>query len=379
MSRKRANNEGTLFYRKDRNCWVAQVTIGRTPSGRIRRKTFYGKTQEEALQKKKQFEAELTLDEQHPLLEDEESVEEALTLNDVLDLWLDSIDVSYKTLSDYESLAKNHIRPTLGKKMMLDITPLDVQRLHIRKRKEGYSPRTVQYIHTVLSASLRFAVTMRIVGSNPAKEVERPKGGSLIEPRALTEDECKHLLDVAKDDWYYPVYVTALQTGMRMGELFGLYWDDVDFERKVIMVRRAAKKMRGGWGIGELKTKASYRTISISDYLVDVLEAHQEEQEESFGEINLVFTNGVGSLIYPTNFRRDSWHPLREKAGFDGLRFHDLRHTHATLLLMAGVPPKAVQARLGHSTIQMTMDTYGHLLPGIDEQAVEVLDDIFAS
>jgi integrase len=170
--------------------------------------------------------------------------------------------------------------------------PLDVQRLHIRKRKEGYSPRTVQYIHTVLSASLRFAVTMRIVGSNPAKEVERPKGGSLIEPRALTEDECKHLLDVAKDDWYYPVYVTALQTGMRMGELFGLYWDDVDFERKVIMVRRAAKKMRGGWGIGELKTKASYRTISISDYLVDVLEAHQEEQEESFGEINLVFVNG---------------------------------------------------------------------------------------
>jgi len=105
--------------------------------------------------------------------------------------------------------------------MMLDITPLDAQRLHIRKRKEGYSPRTVQYIHTVLSASLRFAVTMRIVGSNPAKEVERPKGGSLIEPRALTEDECKHLLDVAKDDWYYPVYVTALQTGMRMENCSG--------------------------------------------------------------------------------------------------------------------------------------------------------------
>ena len=384
MARKRANSEGSIYYHKGRKCWVAQVTIGKTASGSPKRKTFYGKTQDEVLEKKQQFEAGMRASEDQVLSvagagEPVNNSGRSMTIDQLLDLWLDSLDCEYKTLQGYKSMADNHIRPCLGSKLITEITPLSVQLLYNEKKKTGLSPRTVEYIHRTLFGALQQAVNWEIIAKNPADKVKKPKGTRMVKPQALTEEGSKLLLDVAKDDWYYPVYVTALQTGMRMGELFGLYWEDVDFVRKVIMVRKAAKRMKDGWGIGELKTKASYRTISISDYLVDVLEAHQEEQEESFGEIDLVFTNGVGSLIYPTNFRRDSWHPLREKAGFDGLRFHDLRHTHATLLLMAGVPPKAVQARLGHSTIQMTMDTYGHLLPGIDEQAVKVLDGIFAS
>lgn len=397
VARKRANSEGSIYYHKGRKCWVAQVTIGKTPAGNSKRKTFYGKTQDEVLEKKQQFEAGMRASEDQVLSvantgEPVNNSGRSMTIDQLLDLWLDSLDCEYKTLQGYKSMANNHIRPSLGNNLVSEVTPLSIQLLYNSKKKTKLSPRTIEYIHRTLFGALQQAVNWEIIAKNPADKVKKPKGTRMVKPQALTEEECKLLLDVAKDDWYYPVYVTALQTGMRMGELFGLYWEDVNLEKNIIMVRRAAKRIEGGMGIGEPKSEAGRRAISIPARVTALLQAHREKQREDSGNIDLVFANKSGTMICPSHFRRDSWYPLREKAhehednkdengkkktDFKSLRFHDLRHTHATLLIMAGVPLKVVQSRLGHSSIKVTADTYGHLLPGADEQVVNVLDDIF--
>ena len=173
----------------------------------------------------------------------------------------------------------------------------------------------------------------------------------------------------------------AVTTGMRQGELLGLKWEDVDLEREVLQVRRTLVKNGGRLGLGEPKTKKSRRTVHLTGRAVGALKRHRKAQAEErlalpglWQNNGLVFATNIGTLINPTNLRRRSFGPLLEKAGLPQIRFHDLRHTAATLLFLEGVHPKFVQELLGHATIAITLDTYSHVLPSMGDRTAKAME-----
>jgi integrase len=200
--------------------------------------------------------------------------------------------------------------------------------------------------------------------------------------RTLSAEEARCLLDVARGDKHEALYVLAVTTGMRQGELLALKWRDVDLENATINVQRTLTKGGGRLLLGEPKTKKSRRTIQLPEAAVRTLREHltrQIKEVERLGDLyqndGLVFTSEVGTLINPTNLRKRSFASLLKRARLPQIRFHDLRHTCATLLLSRNVHPKYVQELLGHSNIAMTLDTYSHVIPGMGDHTARAMDD----
>ena len=190
------------------------------------------------------------------------------------------------------------------------------------------------------------------------------------------------MLEAARDDRLEALYVIAVQTGMRQGELLALKWHDVDLENATVSVRRTITTSGGRILLGESKTKKSRRTIRLTDAAVRALRDHlarQMEEIERLGDLytddGLVFTSGVGTIINPTNLRKRSFASLLKRANLPKIRFHDLRHTCATLLLVRNVHPKYVQELLGHANIAITLDTYSHVIPGMGDHAARAMED----
>jgi len=203
--------------------------------------------------------------------------------------------------------------------------------------------------------------------------------------RPLSADEARRLLEAAKGDRLEALYVLAVTTGMRRGELLGLKWSDVDLENSRLSIRRTLTRTDNGKhvGLGDTKTRKSRRTIPLTPQAVEALRRHlkrQLAQIEARGDLyedqGLVFTTEVGTLINPSNLRQRSLAPLLKKAGLPHIRFHDLRHTCATLLLLKGVHPKFVQELLGHATIAITLDTYSHVLPSMGNQTADAMEAV---
>jgi integrase len=172
---------------------------------------------------------------------------------------------------------------------------------------------------------------------------------------------------------------------MRQGELLALKWEDVDLKGGIVRVRRTLVRNRGRISLGEPKTRRSRRTVHLTDAAAEALRSHLERQLEDIGRLGdrygdhgLVFTSGVGTLIHPTHLRRRSFAPLLQRTGLPQIRFHDLRHTCATLLLVRNVPPKYVQELLGHATVAITLDTYSHVIPGMGDHTARAMDDVFS-
>jgi len=193
----------------------------------------------------------------------------------------------------------------------------------------------------------------------------------------------KVLLEAASGERFEALYVLAIHTGLRQGELLSLKWDDVDVENGLIRVRRTLTRHRGRLLLGEPKTKRSRRTVRLTEPARDALRDHlvrQDVQIESLGDLyrdqDLVFATQRGTLVNPSNLRKRSFAPLLNKAGLPRIRFHDLRHTCATLLLARNVNPKIVSEMLGHATIAITLDTYSHVLPNMEDSATRVLEDV---
>ena len=198
----------------------------------------------------------------------------------------------------------------------------------------------------------------------------------------LTEEQAKLLLETVRSDRLEALYVLALNTGMRQGELLALKWDDVDLGRGILRVRRTLTQAGGAFVLGEPKTKNSRRTIRLTSGAVEALRAHLSRQLREMEEMGslyqpggLVFASEIGTIINPSNLRNRSFKPLLGRAGLPPCRFHDLRHTCATLLLGRNVNAKVVSEMLGHSSISITLDVYSHLLPDMQEKAAEALEE----
>ncbi len=370
--------------KRSKNAWSIVIDLGRDPAtGRRRRirRSVKGAT-------KRQAEAEL-----RRLLGEVEQgtyVEPTrLTLGDYLRRWLDDSArprLAPTTTANYETLIERHIIPALGRVPLAALQPLHLQEFYLGRLEGGrvrgsggVSPRTVVLIHTVLHAALKQAVRWQLLSRNPADCVDVPRSRR-PRVRTLSAEELPSFLEVIRGHRDEHLIQMALYTGLRRGELLALRWEDVDLEARSVRVRHGLVRTDGGMTLAGPKTKRSQRQVTVSDVALGILREVRRQQAEQklrlgsrYHDGGYVFCNSDGSLIDPSSVTH-RFADLARATGFPGLRFHDLRHTHATLLLMQGIHPKVVQDRLGHETITTTLDTYSHVLPTLQREAAAAID-----
>jgi len=376
MANKRGNGEGSICRCKDRPGYRAAYTV-QTAKG-PRRRYVSGKTRREVEEKLTKAKAERD----GGLLFDTYSG----TLGPYLEGWLDDVvrnTVKQRTLENYAYIVRRHITPELGRVKVKDLRPDSVRRLYREKLDSGLSNRTVRLVHTVLNKALKQAVLDGVLPRNVCEAVKAPRQIKR-EIHPLDPAQASTLLEAAKGDRLEALYVLAITAGLREGELLGLRWEDVELERGAVQVRRQlARTKKDGISFTTPKRGKS-RSVKLANRAVKALENHREHQSEEHLRLciphsqdnNLIFTSTAGTPLDPSNFTYHAFRPFLQRAGLPKIRFHDLRHTCATLLLGKGVHPKIVQEMLGHANISETMDTYSHVLPNMQEAAAGAMEDI---
>src|SRR5215204_5114261 len=369
---KRGNGEGTIYRRKDGK-WTTQYTVY-TGEGR-KRKTLYGKTRSEVAAKL----AKAISDREGGLVFDAGT----LKLGDYLDRWLaNSVKgtVRQRTWERYEQIARVHIKPALGRLKLKSLTPAHVRSLYREKLDAGLAPRTVQYVHTTLHKALKDAVSDGLVPRNVTEGIRAPRPKKK-EVNALSPDQAHAFLSAARGDRFEALYVVAVHCGLRKGELLGLRWDDVDLEAGTLAVRRTLSETRDG-PIFEPPKNGKGRNVPLTGAAVGALREHLARQMREIGDEyedkGLVFASQTGNTMSASNVVNRHFKPLLKRAKLPRIRPHDLRYTCATLLLIKGVHPKYVQELLGHANISITLDTYSHVIPGMGNQTVAAMEEIFA-
>ncbi len=371
---RRANQEGSVYKRKDGR-WVASITLD---TGK--RKSIYCETQQEAIKAAREVNHQK---DQGIILPTKDQ-----TLSDFLITWLsDTVknSVRIRTHERYRELVTLHIIPVLGKTKLQKLAPQQLQMFYNKKLEEGYAPMTVKHMHRVLHKALNDALCWDLVARNVCNSVKPPRVPKK-EMQFLSGDQAQQFLDAAKGDPFEALYVLALTTGMRQGELLGLKWEDLDLAMGTLQVKRTITRLVGkGFTTSEPKTTKSRRRIHLTKMAIEALKQHRVRQREArlaagpnWNEQGWVFCNAIGSPVEVGNMIRRSFRPILVKAELPIIRFHDLRHSAASLLLALGVHVKVVQELLGHSQISLTLDTYSHVLPSLQAEAVDRLDALLS-
>ena len=284
----------------------------------------------------------------------------------------------------YRSAIRHHLIPAFGNIPVQKLTPDKIRAFYRQKIDEGSKPRTVGVLHAVLRWALSDAVKQGLVARNVATLVTPPRIDR-YDAQTLTIEQAEKLLEAARGSRLDALLILALTTGMRRGELLALRWEDVDFNQSLVSVHRTMARVAGyGYVEGEPKTRSSRRRIVLPVVALEALREHRKCQEQTKMEAGdkwqdkeLVFIDRYGGFFSPDMVLRRFGILLRE-VGLPHMRFHDLRHSAATMLLVAGVHPKVVQERLGHSTVAMTLDVYSHVLPSMQQEPAGKIDDLFS-
>ncbi len=370
--KQRGHGEGSIFQRKDGR-WVAQITL---EDGR--RKLLYGRTRKEVHDK---LQKALYEQKQGTLLTGPQQ-----TTRQYLEHWLEDVhksSIRISTYARYRNLLDLHILPGLGSIQLQKLSPQHIQSFYARKLKEGLSARSVRILHAVLHKALDNAVRTNLMTRNVCNAVTPPRL-TKYEIQPLSEAQARTLLDAARGQRLEALLTLAITTGMRRGELLALRWQDINFDTKSLHIRRSVNRLVGyGFVESEPKTAKSRRKIVLPDFVIDILKQHRTRQLEErlidgthWHNQDLVFCNTHGRFLQSDRLREMLQRLLKE-AGLPYIRFHDLRHSAASILLSMGVHPKVVQELLGHSAISMTMDTYSHVLPSMHQEAMEKMDERF--
>lgn len=367
---KHANGEGGIRKRPDGR-YEARFTL---PDGR--RRSICGKTREEV-----STAMTAALDARNKGLP--VAVDGKQTVKTYLEGWLEAIEANVrpKTYAGYESYCRLHTIPMLGKVKMVKLTPQQLQALYSKKIGAGMSPTTANHMHAMIHKALDQAVRWGVVARNVADLVDPPKV-KRQEMKVLSGEQPRAFLEAASGDRLEALYVLAVTTGMRQGELLALRWRDVDLEDGTLRVTATMQRIsKKGIGPSEPKTAGSRRQIALTGMAVAALRRHRARQAEErlhagamWQDGDLVFCNHYGRPIEASNLTRRSFHPLLEKAGLPSVRFHDLRHTAATLLLRKKVPVKVVSEMLGHSQVGITLNIYAHVLPDMQREATAAME-----
>ncbi|HEX6876457.1 MAG TPA: site-specific integrase [Nocardioidaceae bacterium] len=296
--------------------------------------------------------------------------------------WLTAVQPSLRpgTWRRYEQYARLHAVPALGHLPLCGVTPMQLQLLYAERLAAGCSPTSVRHLHRFLHRVFADAVRWRAAPNNPVEQANPPRVRR-HEIRPLTAEQARRLLAGARGDRREALYVVALTTGMRQGELLALRWADVDLAAGRLAVRGSLHRdAGGGWTIQEPKTARSRRPVVLAPVAVRALAEHRHRQDAErraagarWEDTDFVFTNRVGRPLSSQNLVQRDFHPLLRRLGLPRVRFHDLRHTAATLLLQQGVHPKVVSEMLGHADVGVTLDIYSHVSPALHEAAAFAL------
>ena len=380
MAKRRANGEGNLRKRKDGR-WEGRYTAGRDPeTGKAIYKNVLGKTQAEAKAKLKQ------------------AIEEAKGLNAAkvgrytvgqwMEVWFEhyaKVKVRPSSHQTYRGYIDNHIKPSIGKIPLEKLTSLELQKLYkklleggrverieSRKQSKGLSAKTVRNIHQIISSAMKLAQEQKLIASNPAEGCALPRMGHQ-EMKTLPVEQLHSFLREAKDSGVFELYYLELATGLRRGELLGLKWEDIDLERGDLRVRRQIARINVEVVEAPLKTKNAYRTLPLAEDTVSIL----LEQKKKVAGSPWVFPSSTGGPISPDSVLH-MLHRVLKRAGLPRIRFHDLRHTFATLALQNGVDVKTVSGMLGHFSAGFTLDTYAHVTTASQRQAAKTMGSVLS-
>jgi integrase len=358
--------------RKSDGRWEGRITFDGKPF------SVYGETRQEAQGKlelaKRQREQGI------PRLDERQTVEQYLRS------WLANYEatVRYDTWRRASQYVELHIIPVIGRVRLARLTAQQVQALYADRMSKGLSPSTVRHLHAVLHKALKSAERLGLVARNVASAVDAPRMRH-HEMRCFSREEARRLLaeTEASGDRLHALYTLAVSTGMRLGELLALRWKDVDLERDVLRVTATLKRDKEDqWVWTEPKTRRSRRQIALSPVAVAALRAHRARQREerlkvgaAWSDYGLVFCTEAGTPLYGGNVYR-AFKRLQARAGLPEIRFHDLRHTCATMLLAGRVNPKVVSEMLGHASVAITLDIYSHVLPDMQQDAAVVMGSL---
>lgn len=304
------------------------------------------------------------------------------TLSAYLDTWLSdrSPSLSPKTVEGYEHILNHYVKPKLGTLTLTSLTPQHLQHFYSEELQSGLSPMTVRHFAMLLHKSFDNAVRLGMIPRNPADAVSPPKAQKHI-METWGEDEIHRFLNFSKGTPYYEIFFLALYSGMRRSELLGLRWCDVDLLYATISVCQSRHVLKGGKPvIRQPKTASGRRSIALSPSCVLMLTDYRLQKESegillgvSLKDTDLVFST-LNKPMLPATVSH-AWRKMVRKAGLKPIRLHDSRHSHASMLLKLNVHPKVVSERLGHSSIQITLDTYSHVAPGLQEAAAARFDE----
>ena len=379
MAKRRSNGEGNIRKRKDGR-WEGRYTAGLDPiTGKQVFKNVLGKTQAEVKEKLK------------IALAENQKVDFTKTGKYTVTQWMNEwyenvakIKVRASSHQTYRGYIDNHITPNIGKLPLEKLTTMDLQkfyrklmtkgrveRIEATNQPKGLSAKTVRNINQVISSAMDFAVAQRIVSVNPCKAVALPKVEHK-EMQTIPAEQLQAFLTEAKASGVYEMYYIELATGLRRGELLGLKWSDIDWKNGIIKVKRQIARVDGKVIEAPLKTKNSYRTVTISPQAVEVLKQQKAKTKDEF-----VFPSPNGGAISPDSVNNMLKRVL-ERAGIPKVRFHDLRHTFATVALQNGVDIKTVSGMLGHFSAGFTLDTYAHVTTAAQKEAAQTIGNVLS-
>jgi integrase len=378
------------IVKRGKNSWALVVYLGRDPqNGREKQKWYSHRTRREAEAHLNQILSAIQGGSWTP-------PNTKLRFADYLERWLTDYAVGAvrsTTLESYRMIVRKHILPTLGHVPLTALSPQAIQgyfssRLQGKRDEQGLwvqrplSPTTVRHHGMLLHEALRHAVRWGLRASNPTDMVDVPRNRQ-AEMRVLDEEQVRlFLAEARRSSPHYRLYLAAVMTGMRQGELLGQRWRDLDLTRGTASVQQIFYRLGSQQLFKEPKSAKARRTVALPLVLVEELRALRKEQDERRGLLGelyqdngLVFCQANGKPLHANDIRRGDFRRVLKRAGLPQIRFHDLRHCHATLLLQQGANPKVVQERLGHSTPAFTLAIYGHVLPGMQEEAARTLEE----
>lgn len=384
MSKQRnANGEGSIHQRKSgihEGKWVSQITIGTDPeTGKPKRKTFYGKTRSEVKAKLKEAMKELEkgIDLQ---------TQAKLTFGEWLTTWMDNykkMQLRLATWENYERSIKKHIIPGLGDIPLGNLNTNDIQMLYNKMRNNKSASATIRRNHQIVNSCLAQAVKNRLISWNPATAVTLPKLETK-QIKAMNKEEMNAFIDAIETEVLRAALLTLLGTGLRLGEVLGLRWQDVDLRKKTINIVQALVRTKSkGLIMENPKTEKSKRLLPIPKEIAVAIRLHRIKQgkikqhaKENYEDHDLIFSTKSGKPINP-RFLTKKFYEARERAGISNdINLHALRHTYATRLLEEGENLKTVSELLGHTDISTTGNTYAHVMPEIKRNASDKMNNL---
>ena len=379
MAKKRANGDGSIRKRKDGR-WEGRYVVGHDPiTGKMISRNVLGKTQAQVKEKLR------TAIENSKRLDYTQTGK--YTVGQWMDEWFEAyakVKVRPSSHQTYKGYIENHIKPNIGDIPIEKLTSLQLQkfyrllltegrvpRIESEKQPKGLSAKTVRNINQVISSAMDMAVRHKLILTNPTEGCELPKVEHR-EMKTLPAERLGAFLREAKESGVYELYYLDLATGLRRGELLGLKWEDIDLQNGIIHVRRQVARVDGEVKELPLKTKNSYRNISISQDAVAMLTEMEAHRSSDY-----VFPSSTGGPISPDSVN-NMLHRVLKRAGLPSIRFHDLRHTFATLALQNGVDIKTVSGMLGHFSAGFTLDTYAHVTTSAQKEAARTMGNVLA-